>query len=223
MSLRQHPDHGNLKVLENALMTSALTKLRNKYTTDENFALIASRMAPFVVFEALHDFPLGEKYIETPVASMKAATLDGTKISLVSILGAGQALLHNVRQTLLPWASESYIAASRDEKSFQPTLHYERLPEDLSDSLTVVLDPMLATGGSSSAVIQLLKDCCGARNIILVCIVAAPEGVSLIKKEHPKVRIVTVALDQGLTDDKFITPGLGDFGDRFTGVTPRKK
>lgn len=224
MALQQHPKYPNLRVIQNSLLENSLSTMRNRDVDYPEFASIASRMAPFVVCEALQDWQTIRRPIITPVSEIHAPFLMSRNATLVSILGAGMALLSDVREKLLPWAREAYIAASRDDNNnCQPVLHYDRLPEDLSLSLTVVLDPMLATGGSSSAVIQLLKERCGANNLILVCIVAAPEGVLRMQREHPDVRIVTLALDRRLTKEKFISPGLGDFGDRFTGVKPSKK
>ncbi|MGA0923858.1 MAG: uracil phosphoribosyltransferase, partial [Lutimaribacter sp.] len=156
------------------------------------------------------------KQIETPMTTMEAPTLEGKKLALVSILRAGNGLLDGVLE-LVPSARVGFVGLYRDEETLQPVQYYCKLPDALQDRVVIAVDPMLATGNSSAAAIDLLKQA-GARNIRFLCLLAAPEGVARMKEAHPDVPIVTAALDAQLNENGYIVPGLGDAGDRMFGT-----
>jgi len=154
--------------------------------------------------------------IETPMTAMDAPVLDGKKLALVSILRAGNGLLDGVLE-LVPSARVGFVGLYRDEETLKPVQYYCKLPEALEDRLVIAVDPMLATGNSSAAAIDLLKEA-GATNIRFLCLLAAPEGVARMREAHPDVPIVTAALDEKLNEVGYIVPGLGDAGDRMFGT-----
>lgn len=193
--------------------------MRKEDTPSAEFAQFMDMIAPFLAYEALRDLPLQDAPIRTPLMEMQAPFVAEKNVTLVSVLGAGQGLLPRTRTNLLPWAKLAYIAVRRDEKTLEPKLSYERLPRDLSQELVLVVDPMLATGGSSSAVLSLLKKK-GAKRLRLITLISAPEGVMRIKQDHGDVMVFTLALDARLNERGFISPGLGDAGDRYHGTSP---
>ena len=154
--------------------------------------------------------------IETPLEKMNSPTLSGKKLALISILRAGNGLLDGVLD-LIPSARVGYVGLYRDEKTLRPIQYYFKVPSDLKDRIVIAVDPMLATGHSASAAIELLKKA-GAKNIRFLCLLAAPEGVEILSNQHPDVPIVTAALDRQLNDIGYILPGLGDAGDRMYGT-----
>ena len=157
-----------------------------------------------------------EVNIDTPIEEYKAPTLDGKKLALISILRAGNGLLDGVLD-LIPSARVGFVGLYRDEKTLEPVQYYFKVPGELSERVVITLDPMLATGNSASAAIDLLKDS-GAKTIRFLCLLAAPEGVETLSAAHPDVPIVTAALDRQLNDLGYIMPGLGDAGDRMFGT-----
>jgi uracil phosphoribosyltransferase len=193
----------------------ALAELRNKHTLPAAFRVAAHRLSTVVVTEALRDLATAPVAIETP---LRPATVPRVRdgIVLVPVLRAGLGML-DAALTLVPSARVGYIGIRRDEDTALPSRYYARVPEGLQDSVVALIDPMLATGGSASAALDLLK-AAGARNLRLVCLVAAPEGVATLERAHPDVDVYTPALDDHLNDRKFIVPGLGDFGDRLFGT-----
>ena len=156
------------------------------------------------------------KRVETPMQEMDAPTLDGKKLALISILRAGNGLMDGVLE-LIPSARVGFVGLYRDEETLQPVQYYFKVPEAMEDRLVIAVDPMLATGNSSVAAINLLKEA-GATNIIFLCLLASPEGVATMKAAHPDVRIVTASLDEALNEKGYIIPGLGDAGDRMFGT-----
>jgi uracil phosphoribosyltransferase len=154
--------------------------------------------------------------VETPLEPMDAPTIDGKKLALVSILRAGNGLLDGILD-LIPNARVGFVGLYRDPETLQPVQYYFKVPSELEDRMTIVVDPMLATGNSSAAAVDLLKGA-GAKNIRFLCLLAAPEGVERMKQAHPDVPIVTAALDSHLNDHGYIVPGLGDAGDRMYGT-----
>jgi len=160
--------------------------------------------------------PMTTKSIVTPMEPMQAPTLAGRKLALVSILRAGNGMLDGVLE-LIPLARVGFVGLYRDEETLKPVQYYFKVPEKLEDRLVIAVDPMLATGNSSVAAIDLLKGV-GATNIRFLCLLAAPEGVARMKEAHPDVPIVTAALDRGLNEKGYIMPGLGDAGDRMFGT-----
>ncbi len=169
-----------------------------------------------LAYEVTRDLPLTTERIETPLCPMDAPMLEGRKLALVSILRAGNGLLDGILE-LIPAARVGFVGLYRDPETLQPVQYYCKLPADMAERWTIIVDPMLATGNSSAAAIDLVKKA-GAKNIIFLCLLAAPEGVARMQAAHPDVRIVTAALDSHLNDHGYIVPGLGDAGDRMFGT-----
>ncbi len=169
-----------------------------------------------LAYEITREMEMTTRRIETPLCPMDAPTIDGKKLALISILRAGNGLLDGVLE-LIPAARVGFVGLYRDEKTLQPVQYYYKVPSELSTRLVIALDPMLATGNSSVAAIDLLKKS-GATNIRFMCLLAAPEGIARMKEAHPDVPIVTAAVDEKLNELGYIVPGLGDAGDRMFGT-----
>lgn len=204
----------NLTVVEHPLAGHLLAGLRDAATPPERFRHLARRLATVLVLEATRELPASEREVSTPVAPAPARVLAQSVVA-VPILRAGLGLLDAVTD-LLPDVSVGYAGLERDEGTLRPSSYYLKVPE-MTGRPVLLLDPMLATGGSAAFASRLLKER-GATDIRLVCVVAAPEGVARMGKEHPDVRVWTAALDDGLNDVGYIVPGLGDFGDRLFGT-----
>ena len=169
-----------------------------------------------MTYEITRDLPLQEVTVNTPVCQTKAPLLSGKKLALVSIMRAGNGLLDGILE-LIPAARVGFVGLYRDEETLEPVEYYCKVPDQLENRLVIAVDPMLATGNSSVAAISRLKDE-GAKEIRLLCLVAAPEGVTCVQKVHPNVRIYTASLDERLNENGYIVPGLGDAGDRMFGT-----
>ena len=167
-------------------------------------------------YEITRDLPLDDVEIETPICKMTARKVSGRKMAFVPILRAGLGMVEGL-QTLVPVAKVGHIGLYRDETTHNPVVYYCKLPEDISQRLVIVTDPMLATGGSSCDALAMLKER-GCSNIRLMCLVAAPEGIARVQKEHPDVDIFVASVDECLNKDAYIVPGLGDAGDRIFGT-----
>lgn len=202
-------------VLDHALIKHKLTIMRDKNTSTYIFKQNLDEIAKLMAYEVTRNVPLKDKKIETPICTTIGKEID-QQIVLVPILRAGIGLVDGFRD-IIPTAKIGHIGMYRDEETLIPHEYYARFPSGLEDSLVIVVDPMLATGGSASMAIQNIKDR-GAKNILLVCLVGAPEGVALIEKEHPDVDITLAALDEKLNENGYIVPGLGDAGDRLFGT-----
>ncbi|MGA1025613.1 MAG: uracil phosphoribosyltransferase [Rhodobacteraceae bacterium] len=207
-------DH--LTIVRHPLVQHKLTLMRDKETSTAVFRQLLREISQFLAYEITRDLPMTTKQIETPMTTMEAPTLEGKKLALVSILRAGNGLLDGVLE-LVPSARVGFVGLYRDEETLQPVQYYCKLPDALQDRVVIAVDPMLATGNSSAAAIDLLKQA-GARNIRFLCLLAAPEGVARMKEAHPDVPIVTAALDAQLNENGYIVPGLGDAGDRMFGT-----
>lgn len=207
-------DH--LTIVRHPLVQHKLTLMRDKETSTAVFRQLLREISQFLAYEITRDLPMTTKQIETPMTNMEAPTLEGKKLALVSILRAGNGLLDGVLE-LVPSARVGFVGLYRDEETLQPVQYYCKLPDALQDRVVIAVDPMLATGNSSAAAIDLLKQA-GARNIRFLCLLAAPEGVARMKEAHPDVPIVTAALDAQLNENGYIVPGLGDAGDRMFGT-----
>lgn len=207
---------GKLHILDHPLIQHKLTIIRNKNTGTKQFRELVNEISMLMGFEITRNLPVKEIKVETPVCPAKAQVLTGKKIGLIPILRAGLGMVDGMLQ-LLPAAKVGHIGLYRDPETLQPVEYYIKLPTDISERKLIVLDPMLATGGSANDAIASLKKR-GAKSIKLMCIVAAPEGVELIQKNHPDVDIYLSALDDGLNDKSYIVPGLGDAGDRLFGT-----
>lgn len=202
-------------VLNHALIKHKLTIMRDKNTSTYIFKQNLDEIAKLMAYEVTRNVPLKDKEIETPVCSTVGKEIN-QQIVLVPILRAGIGLVDGFRD-IIPTAKIGHIGMYRDEETLIPHEYYARFPSGIEDSLVIVVDPMLATGGSASMAIQNIKDR-GAKHILLVCLVGAPEGVALIEKEHPDVDITLAALDEKLNENGYIVPGLGDAGDRLFGT-----
>ena len=202
-------------IVEHPLLQHKLSILRNKQTGTKEFRDLVGEIATLLCYEATRDLPLEEVEIETPITMAKTKVLAGRKLALVPILRAGMGMLDGML-TLLPAAKVGFIGLYRDEVTHEPHEYYCKLPDN-KDGVTIVVDPMLATGGSAAAAISMLK-ARGLKNIRFMCLVAAPEGVKVMNDEHPDVPVYTAALDEKLNEHGYIVPGLGDAGDRIFGT-----
>ena len=207
---------GHLTVVDHPLVQHKLTIMRDKDTTTGVFRQLLREISQLLAYEVTRGLPMTTKSIETPMQQMDAPTLDGKKLALISILRAGNGLLDGVLE-LIPSARVGFVGLYRDEETLQPVQYYFKVPEAMDDRLVIAVDPMLATGNSSVAAIDLLKGA-GATNIRFLCLLAAPEGIARMKEAHPDVPIVTAAVDDRLNDVGYIVPGLGDAGDRMFGT-----
>ena len=205
----------NLTVVDHPLVQHKLTIMRDKETSTNSFRRLLREISQLLAYEITREMEMTTMRIETPICAMDAPTIDGKKLALISILRAGNGLLDGVLE-LIPAARVGFVGLYRDPETLQPVQYYYKVP-DLHERLTIALDPMLATGNSSAAAIDLLKKS-GATNIRFMCLLAAPEGVARMKEAHPDVPIVTAAVDSHLNDHGYIVPGLGDAGDRMFGT-----
>jgi uracil phosphoribosyltransferase len=207
-------DH--LTVVSHPLVQHKLTIMRDKETSTASFRRLLREISLLLAYEVTRELPMTTKRIETPLEAMDAPAIDGKKLALISILRAGNGLLDGILE-LIPAARVGFVGLYRDPETLQPVQYYCKLPDRLEDRISIVVDPMLATGNSSAAAVDLLKKA-GARNIRFLCLLAAPEGVARMKAAHPDVPIVTAAVDSHLNDHGYIVPGLGDAGDRMFGT-----
>lgn len=207
-------DH--LTVVTHPLVQHKLTLMRDHNASTAKFRQLLREISQLLAYEITRELDLTTKRIETPLTEMDAPVLNGKKLALISILRAGNGLLDGVLE-LIPGARVGFVGLYRDPKSLQAVEYYFKVPDALEDRLVIAVDPMLATGNSSVAAIDKLKEA-GARNIRFMCLLAAPEGVARMKDAHPDVRIVTAALDSHLNEKGYIVPGLGDAGDRMFGT-----
>jgi len=205
-----------LTVVDHPLVQHKLTLMRRKSTPTNQFRQLLREISHLIAYEVTRDLPIENKSIETPMTSMQAPVLAGKKLALVSILRAGNGLLDGVLD-LIPSARVGFVGLYRDEKTLQPVQYYFKVPDGMEDRVVIAVDPMLATGNSSVAAIDLLKNA-GARDIKFLCLLAAPEGIARMQDAHPDVDIVTAAIDEKLSEIGYILPGLGDAGDRMFGT-----
>lgn len=207
---------GNVFVLDHPLIQHKLTFIRKTETGTKEFRELVDEVAGLMAFELTRDLPLQDMIIETPVTTTKSKVLSGKKIGLVPILRAGLGMVDGVLRHI-PTARVGHVGLYRDPETLKPVEYYIKLPSDINERELIVIDPMLATGGSALDAIDSLKKR-GANQIKLMCLIAAPEGVELIKQEHPDVDIYLAALDEKLNEKGYIVPGLGDAGDRLYGT-----
>lgn len=206
----------HLTVVNHPLIQHKLTLMREKDTSTAVFRQLLREISQLLAYEVTDKLPMTTRRIETPLKEMDAPALAGRKLALISILRAGNGLLDGMLE-LIPSARVGFVGLYRDEKTLKPVEYYFKVPEHLSERLVIVVDPMLATGNSSAAAIDRLKQA-GATDIRFLCLLAAPEGVARMKQAHPDVPIVTAALDEKLNEVGYILPGLGDAGDRMYGT-----
>jgi uracil phosphoribosyltransferase len=204
-----------LHIVEHPLVLDALTTLRDKTTPPEHFRRAATRISVMLIAEALKDLKATKITVETPLGPA-AGHRAGSDVVVVPVLRAGLGMLDAVLE-LVPAARVGHIGLQRDEMTAVASQYYSKLPAGLAESYVLMIDPMLATGGSAVAALDLLRKA-GAKIIRMICIVAAPDGVALVEKHHPEVAIYTPVVDEKLNAQKYIVPGLGDFGDRLYGT-----
>ncbi len=207
-------DH--LTVVDHPLVQHKLTLMRETSTSTAVFRQLLREISQFLAYEVTRNLEMETKRIETPMEAMDAPTLAGRKLALISILRAGNGLLDGMLE-LIPSARVGFVGLYRDEETLKPVQYYFKVPDALDERMVIAVDPMLATGNSSVAAIDLLKKA-GATNIRFLCLLAAPEGIARMKEAHPDVPIVTASVDSHLNENGYIVPGLGDAGDRMFGT-----
>lgn len=206
----------NLHIIDHPLVQHKITLLRDKNTGTKEFRELVSEIAMLICYEATRDLPLKEIEMETPLAVAKAKIISGRKLAFIPILRAGLGMIDGVT-TLVPAAKIGHIGIFRDPDTNIPIKYYSKMPEDIAERDAIIVDPMLATGNSAVAAITELKSL-GVKNIKFMCIICSPEGVEAINSTHPDVEIYSGVMDQGLNEDKYIVPGIGDAGDRIFGT-----
>lgn len=206
----------NVIVFDHPLIQHKLSILRDKTTSVKEFRELVSEIAMLMCYEATRDLPLEDVEVETPVATAKCRHIAGKKLAIVPILRAGLGMVDGMLN-MIPAAKVGHIGLYRDPETLEPVKYYFKMPADIAEREIIVVDPMLATGGSASAAITFIKET-GAKNIRLMSIIGAPEGVARMQKDHPDVNIFVAAVDDHLNDHGYIVPGLGDAGDRIFGT-----
>jgi len=205
-----------VNVIDHPLIQHKLTLMRQETTGTKDFRELLEEIAMLMAYEITRDFSLKEIEIKTPVATCKSKVLAGKKVGVVPILRAGLGMLNGV-VNMIPAARVGHVGMYRDPSTLKPVEYYCKLPTDVSERTLIVVDPMLATGGSAAAALTLLKEK-GAKSIILMCLVAAPEGIKVVNDEHPDVPLYVASVDECLNEKGYIVPGLGDAGDRIFGT-----
>ncbi len=203
-------------VMDHPLIVHKLSLMRDKFTGPKEFREAMEEISTLLCYEATRDLPLKEVEIETPIARTKVRYISGKKIAVVAILRAGIGMVDGILD-LIPNAKIGHIGLYRDPDTLQPVEYYCKLPSDIAERDTIVVDPMLATGGSAIAAVQFLKNY-GVKNIKLLSVLAVPESIEAIQAEHPDVEIYCAAIDEKLNDKGYIVPGVGDAGDRLFGT-----
>ncbi len=206
----------SLHIVTHPLVQHKLTIMRKTDTSTKDFRKLLDEITLFLGYEATKDLLLDDVKIQTPIKETIGQELSGRTIAIVPILRAGLGMVNSLLE-LIPCAKVGHIGLYRDENTHTPVFYYCKLPDNIDERIVIVCDPMLATGGSASDAISMLKDK-GCKEIKLVCLVSAPEGVAKIERDHPDVDVFTASLDEGLNNDAYIVPGLGDAGDRLFGT-----
>ncbi|MDO4982783.1 MAG: uracil phosphoribosyltransferase [Eubacteriales bacterium] len=206
----------NVVVFDHPLIQHKLSVLRDKNTSVKVFRELISEIAKLMCYEATRDLPLEEIKVETPVAVATCHRISGKKLAIVPILRAGLGMVDGMVD-MMPNVKVGHIGLFRDPTTHEPVKYYYKMPADIEERDIIVVDPMLATGGSASAAISFLKDD-GAKHIKLMCVIGCPEGIARIQKDHPDVNIYVAACDECLNENCYIVPGLGDAGDRIFGT-----
>ena len=204
-------------VMDHPLITHKLSIMRNKKTGSKDFRELLDEIAMLMGYEITRDLPLENVTIETPLTRMTAKMVSGKKLAIVPILRAGLGMVDGLL-SLVPVAKVGHIGMYRDPQTHKPVEYYSKMPTDIEERIVILVDPMLATGGSAADAITMLKNKYGCRHIRLMNLVAAPEGIAHVQKEHPDVDIYVAAVDECLNDHDYIVPGLGDAGDRIFGT-----
>lgn len=212
----EHEKRGHLVIVDHPMIQHKLGIIRDKHTSVKDFRDLVQEISGLMAYEVTRDLPLEETDVETPLCTTKAFTISGKKMAVVPVLRAGLGMVEGILR-LIPNAKVGHIGLYRDPQTLKPVEYYCKLPGDIEERDIFIVDPMLATGGSAAAAISLVKKY-GGKRISLVCLIAAPEGVSTVHSEHPEVNIYAASLDSHLNDHGYIVPGLGDAGDRLFGT-----
>lgn len=207
---------GSICILDHPLIQHKLSLIRDENTSSKEFRALVEEVSMLMAYEVTRDFPLEEVEVKTPLAVAKAKKITGRKVALVPILRAGLGMVEGMLK-LIPAAKVGHIGLYRDHETLQPVEYYCKMPTDIEERDIILLDPMLATGGSAVAAINFIKER-GAKNIKLMCLIAAPEGIKAVQENHPDVDIFVAAVDDCLNEHAYIVPGLGDAGDRLFGT-----
>ena len=207
---------GKVHVMDHPLVAHKMTILRDKSTSVKDFRELVSEIGMLITYEATRDLPLTTKTVETPICRCKTKMLAGRKLAIVPILRAGLGMVDGML-TLIPAAKVGHIGLYRDEETAKPIEYFCKLPCDISEREVIVVDPMLATGGSAIDAVNMIKQR-GVHNIKFMCIIAAPEGLEAFGRVHPDVKVYVGVLDEKLNENNYIVPGLGDAGDRIFGT-----
>lgn len=214
--MEQFKDHPNIHIMQHPLISHKLAILRDERTGTQEFRKVVSELATLMTYEATRNMPTEEVEIKTPVGMAKCQVLSGKKVAIVPILRAGLGMVDGIL-TLLPSAKVGHIGLYRDPKTLKPVEYFCKMPPDIAERDILLVDPMLATGGSGTAAIQFMKNY-GCKKITMLNLLAAPEGLDLIAHDHPDVEVFVAAMDDHLNDHGYIVPGLGDAGDRIFGT-----
>lgn len=203
-------------IMDHPLVQHKVTMMRDKNTSTKDFRDLAEEISLLMAYEVTRDLPLEDIEVETPICKTKAKAVSGRSVGIIPILRAGLGMVNGMLK-LVPNAKVGHVGLYRDPKTLKPVEYYCKLPSDATERTLIVVDPMLATGGSAAAAIGFLKDR-GCKNIKFCCLIAAPQGLEALQNEHPDVDIFVAAMDEKLNDHAYIVPGLGDAGDRLFGT-----
>ena len=206
----------NVFIMDHPLIKHKISMIRNKNTGTNEFRKLIEEIAVLMGYEALRDLPTEDVEIETPIETCKSPMISGKKLAIVPVLRAGLGMVDGIL-SLVPTAKVGHVGMYRDEETLQPKEYYCKLPEDIDQRLVLIVDPMLATGGSADAAIEFVKKQ-GAKQIKFASIIAAPEGIKMLTEKHPDIQIYCGSIDRQLNENGYILPGLGDAGDRIFGT-----
>ncbi len=209
-------NYENLTVMSHPLIQHKITLLRDERTGSKQFRELIEEIAILIAYEATRDLPLCEEEVTTPICKTTSKVIDGKKLAIIPVLRAGLGMVNGVL-SLLPSAKVGHIGLFRNEETLQPVKYYYKVPKHIEEREVIVLDPMLATGGSAVAAIGFLKES-GAKEIKFMCIIAAPEGIKTLCEAHPDIKVYCGVVDEKLNENGYIVPGLGDAGDRIFGT-----
>ncbi len=215
-AVTNYPDYKNVEVFEHPLIKHKISLLRNKDTGTSEFRKLVEEIASFEAYEAFRNLPITDMEVETPLEKCMTPMIDGKKLAIVPILRAGLGMVNGITN-IIPTAKVGHVGLYRNPETHEPHEYFCKLPDQIDQRVVAILDPMLATGGSAVAAVDIIKKH-GAKNIKFLCIIAAPEGVKVLAEAHPDIEIYIGNVDRELNENAYIVPGLGDAGDRIFGT-----